>query len=198
MLAGRADGTTRQEASPLGSPDRRTCHRSGHRLRMKGRRKLPGTLLPPNAHSLLVFGRALTRGRGRPLASGRLIAALGAPRRRSRAARAPHTVGRRWQRKIREARGTARSRRPFDGKAIEQPRLRMEGRRRLPGTLLPPNAHSVCLPHPGWCSAPVHPQSVDDPSKGNVDASASARKTPENRGIAGAAAFVARKCLRLG
>lgn len=48
----------------------------------------------------------------------------------------------------------------------------------FPGTLLPPNAHSVCLPHPGWCSAPIHPQRVDGTSKGNFDTSASRRCLP--------------------
>jgi hypothetical protein len=74
--------------------------------------------------------------------------------------------------------------------------LRMEGRRRLPGTLLPPNAHSVYLPHPGWCSAPVHPQRVDGTTKGNFDTSADRPECRENGVIAIAGAFVARKCLR--
>jgi hypothetical protein len=39
---------------------------------------------------------------------------------------------------------------------------------------------------------------VDDLSKGNVDASATARETLENQAIAAAVAFVARKSLRLG
>ncbi len=167
-------------------------HRTSHRLRMEGRRRPPGTLLPPNAHSVCLphpagLAAALSRAAaGRPLgvpAATRDAGRVAAPSRGRRGA--PHTPwGRPWPRNV-------GGRSLWHSPRIEWPvrwrrhrtshRLRMEGRRRLPGTLLPPNAHSVCLPHPGWCSAPVHPQSVDDGTKGNVDASAARHESLEKR-----------------
>ena len=144
----------------------------------------PGTLLPPNAHSVLGWRpRAHARPQGRPWTCGLLFAALGAPRR-------PHAGGvsaaRYW---VASALSRALAGRPVGGPAAVRDAERVaaplaRGRRvRLthtgrvcgrcgwrdaedfPGTLLPPNAHSVCLPHPGWCSAPIHPQRVDACSK---------------------------------
>jgi hypothetical protein len=76
--------------------------------------------------------------------------------------------------------------------AIRHP-LQMEGRRKLPRNAPATERPFSVFPHPGWCSAPVHPQRVDVTINGNFDTSAERRRSLENGGIAVAGAFVGRK-----
>jgi hypothetical protein len=66
----------------------------------------------------------------------------------------------------------------------------------FPGTLLPPNAHSVCRSAPRLVLCAVHPQRLDVPIKGNFAASSGEGHCRRKRAIAAADAFVARKRLR--
>jgi len=169
-----AAARVRRRGAPSAANSSRTRRMAARgRPREAGRRPndaedFPGTLLPPNAHSVLGWRpRAHARPQGRPWTCGLLFAALGAPRR-------PHAGGvsaaRYW---VASALSRALAGRPVGGPAAVRDAERVaaplaRGRRvRLthtgrvcgrcgwrdaedfPGTLLPPNAHSVCLPHPG-------------------------------------------------